>query len=172
MNKKKMHAFRFGDVFTVLPTKKISIPGKAYVMDNDIITEDGIVPYIAAISTNNGIKGYSKYEANNDGGCITLSTTADSSNTVFYQESDFIGRQQIAAIRRKDGCAMNHCIGLYISAVIRKLTSQFNYNNKLTKNYMLDMRISLPVTTVIVPDWLTLEALLTANGGGGGCRYE
>ena len=167
MDKKKMRVFRFGDVFTVLPTKKISIPGKAYVMDNDIISEDGTVPYIAAISTNNGIKGYSKYEANNDGGCITLSTTADSSNTVFYQESDFIGRQQIAAIRRKDNRTMNHHIGLYVSTVVHKLTSQFNYANKLTKDYMLDMPISLPITTVMVPDWTALEALLTAHTGGG-----
>ncbi len=57
--------------------------------DTDVISEDGKYPYICAISTKNGVKGYSN---------ITLSTTADSSATVFYQPFPFIGRQQIAGI--------------------------------------------------------------------------
>lgn len=63
--------YKLGDVFSVESVNKLSIPGKNYVMDRDIIDKDGTVPYIAAISTNNGITGYSsKYEANNKGDCI------------------------------------------------------------------------------------------------------
>ena len=129
--------YKLGDVFSVESVNKLSIPGKNYIMDKDIIDKNGTVPYIAAISTNNGITGYSsKYEANNKGDCITLSTTADSSNTVFYQENAFIGRQQIAGIRRKDGQYMGHYIGLYIASIIKKITNSFNYSNKLTKDFL------------------------------------
>ena len=156
--------YKLGDVFSVESVSKLSIPGKNYIMDRDIIDKDGTVPYIAAISTNNGITGYSsKYDANNKGDCITLSTTADSSNTVFYQEDDFIGRQQIAGIRRKDKQYMGHYVGLYIVSIIKKITSSFNYSNKLTKDFLRNCTISLPVITKYIPDFERLDILI---GGG------
>ena len=156
--------YKLGDVFSVESVSKLSIPEKNYIMDRDIIDKDGTVPYIAAISTNNGITGYSsKYDANNKGDCITLSTTADSSNTVFYQEDDFIGRQQIAGIRRKDKQYMGHYVGLYIVSIIKKITSSFNYSNKLTKDFLQNCTISLPVITKYIPDFERLDILI---GGG------
>lgn len=149
-DEKVMKTYRLGEVFSIESVNKLSIKGKNYVMDKDIISEDGTTPYIAAISTNNGITGYSNYLANNKGDCITLSTTADSSNTVFYQEQPFIGRQQIAGIRRADGEIMERYVGLYLTAVIRKITRQFNYANKLTKEYLKNCNILLPV--IVSPD--------------------
>lgn len=156
--------YKLGDIFSVESVNRLSIKGKSYIMDKDIIDESGTVPYIAAISTNNGITGYSsKYDANNKGDCITLSTTADSSNTVFYQEDDFIGRQQIAGIRRKDKQYMGHYVGLYIVSIIKKITSSFNYSNKLTKDFLRNCTISLPITTKYIPDFKSLDILI---GGG------
>lgn len=153
--------YKLDDVFSIESVKKLSIPGKNYIMDRDIIDKDGTVPYIAAVSTNNGITGYSsKYDANNKGDCITLSTTADSSNTVFYQEDDFIGRQQIAGIRRKDGQYMGRYVGLYIVSIIKKITSSFNYSNKLTKDFLQNCTISLPVITKYIPDFERLDILI------------
>lgn len=160
----KYKEYKFGDVFSVESVKKLSIHGKNYIMDRDIIDKDGTIPYIAAISTNNGITGYSsKYKANNRGDCITLSTTADSSNTVFYQENDFIGRQQIASVRRKDGQYMGHYVGLYVASIIKKITNGFNYSNKLTKDYLNNCTILLPVATKYLPD---LNSLAIFAGGG------
>ena len=156
----QMKAYKLGDVFSVENVNKLSIKGKNYIMDKDIISENGIVPYIAAISTNNGITGYSNYPANNEGDCITLSTTADSSNTVFYQEKPFIGRQQIAGIRRKDGKAMGQYVGLYVATIIKKITGQFNYSNKLTKEYLKNCDISLPVTTKYIPDFNLMSGII------------
>lgn len=149
-DEKVMKTYRLGEVFSVESVNKLSIKGKNYVMDKDIVSEDGTTPYIAAISTNNGITGYSNYSANNKGDCITLSTTADSSNTVFYQEQSFIGRQQIAGIRRIDGKIMERYVGLYLTAAIRKITRQFNYANKLTKEYLKNCDILFPV--IVSPD--------------------
>lgn len=155
--------YRLGDVFSVESVNKLSIKGRNYIMDKDVISEDGKIPYIAAISTNNGITGYSNYPANNEGDCITLSTTADSSNTVFYQENPFIGRQQIAGIRRKDGKSMGRNVGLFIAAIIKRITSQFNYSNKLTKDYLKECKILLPVKTAYVPDFDLMSKII---GGG------
>ena len=160
--------FRVGDIFSVKHVQKMTLPGKAYVMDKEIISEDGKTPYIAAISRNNGITGYSNYPPNNKGDCVTLSTTADSSNTVFYQQDDFIGRQQIAEVRRKDGKPFGRSCGLYVATVIRGLTRQFNYANKLTVDYLQQATVSLPVTTIMMPDWAMLETLLKVHGGGAG----
>lgn len=151
-DEKKMKTYRLGEVFSIESVNKLSIKGKNYVMDKDIVSEDGMTPYIAAISTNNGITGYSNYSANNKGDCITLSTTADSSNTVFYQEQSFIGRQQIAGIRRIDGKIMERYVGLYLTAAIRKITRQFNYANKLTKEYLKNCDIFLPVIEFADPN--------------------
>ena len=74
-------------MFDVSLVKRFTLPGRAYVRDCDIISDDGTTPYVVAKSVNNGISGYSKYAPNNEGGCITLSITADSANTVFYQQS-------------------------------------------------------------------------------------
>ena len=159
----KWRRYKIKDVFTVESVRKLSFKGKSYIMDKDIISDDGITPYIAAISTNNGITGYSNYPSNNEGDCITLSTTADSSNTVFYQESPFIGRQQIAGIRRNDKKPMGKYIGLYMVSVLRKITKQFNYSNKLTKEFLKECEILLPVKTVCKPDFSLLSEII---GGG------
>lgn len=148
--------FKVEDIFLVENVNKLFVKGKNYVMDKDVISERGTVPYIAAISINNGITGYSNYAANNDGDCITLSTTADSSNTVFYQEQPFIGRQQIAGIRRKEG-KLGKYAGLFIASIVKRITCQFNYSNKLTKEYLRNCIISLPITSDGTPDWQFME---------------
>ena len=139
--------FKLSDVFNVQMVKKLTMPGKPYVMDKDIISENGIYPYLAAISRNNGITGYSIFKPNNKGDCITLSTTADSPNTLFYQKDDFIGRQQIAEFRRKDGKAIGECLGMYLVSVIRKLVKNFNYTNKLTVDFLKESCVMLSVQT-------------------------
>ena len=137
--------FRVKDVFDVSPVNIITEPNKSYIPDDEIIGQGGNTPYIAAISKNNGITGYSYREPNNMGDCVTLSTTAASPNTVFYQPDAFIGRKQMSAFRRKDGNHLGYECGLYLATLIRKLTIGFNYGNKLTNDFLKNMLISLPV---------------------------
>ena len=90
------------EVFEIRPSKKITEKGKAYFTDDEIIDIGGKIPYLAATSKNNGIAGYSNRAPNNKGDCITVATAAVASDTVFYQENDFIGRLQVSTIRRID----------------------------------------------------------------------
>lgn len=137
--------FQFGKVFTVTKTNELLLPGSGYVRDDEIISPDGTIPYITALGSNNGVAGYSCYPANNKGDCVTISTTARSAATAFYRECDFIGRRQISAIRRRDGQPMGRQVGLYLVTVLRRMTKQFNYENKLTNKFLLDSTVSLPV---------------------------
>ena len=137
--------FKVKDVFDVSPVNRITEPNKSYIPDDEIIGQGGNTPYIAAISKNNGITGYSYREPNNMGDCVTLSTTAASPDTVFYQPDAFIGRQQMSAFRRKDGNPLGYGCGIYLATLVRKLTIGFNYGNKLTNDFLKNATISLPV---------------------------
>lgn len=149
--------FRLGDIFEVKPTEKLKINGNGYTKDDEVISPNGETPYIAAVSSNNGIKGYSNYPANNKGKVITLSTTADSSNTVFFQKTPFIGRQQMAKVYRKDGIELSDGVAMYIMSHLRKITAQFNYTNKLTVGKLLNYQLDLPSTPEGTPDWQYME---------------
>ena len=157
--------FKLSDVFDIKPVQKFSLPGKSYVLDSEIVQDGGKNPYIAAISRNNGITGYSNYPTNNKGDCITLSTTIDPAETVFYQENDFIGRQQIAELRFKDGKYMGRYCGMYFVSLIRKLVEQFNYSYKLTIDYLRNCKISLPTHIVATIDYAEIEAIMAKMGG-------
>ena len=163
--------FKIGDLFDVNQVNRLTFPGKSYVKDSEIISKDGTTPYIVATSTNNGIKGYSSYPANNEGDCITMSTTADSSATVFYQPNPFIGRQQMAGLYRKDKKPMGLYLGQFFVSGIKKVLTNYNYTNKLTITALKQNYLILPIQTTIdpdktyhpegyVPDWDYMEAFM------------
>ncbi len=163
--------FKISDLFDVNQVNRLTFPGKSYVKDSEIFSKDGTTPYIVATSTNNGIKGYSSYPANNEGDCITMSTTADSSATVFYQPNPFIGRQQMAGLYRKDKKPMGLYLGQFFVSGIKKVLTNYNYTNKLTITALKQNYLILPIQTTIdpdktyhpegyVPDWDYMEAFM------------
>lgn len=154
-------SFKLHQICDVEHVQKMKMNGKSYIKDYEIISDDGHIPYIAAISRNNGITGYSTYDANNKGDCITLSTTADSAKTVFYQEHDFIGRQQIAGIRLKNNHYMGIYVGLFLVSCIKRLLSKYNWGTKLTIDNLRKLDIELPANANGNPDWEYMESFMT-----------
>ena len=163
--------FKIGDLFDVNQVNRLTFPGKSYVKDSEIISKDGTTPYIVATSTNNGIKGYSSYPANNEGDCITMSTTADSSATVFYQPNPFIGRQQMAGLYRKDKKPMGLYLGQFFVSGTKKVLTNYNYTNKLTITALKQNCLILPIQQTLdpdktyhpdgyIPDWNYMEAFM------------
>lgn len=150
--------FRIGDLFRVEQLKRVTNNG-GYVLDSDIIEINGVYPYLAAVSVNNGVKGYTNIKPNNEGNCITLSTTADSSNTVFYQPVDFIGRQQMAGIYATEKSKMNSKIAFFIITLLKKQLIAFNYNNKLTFKALKNIKLLLPSKND-EPDWDFMEEFI------------
>lgn len=152
--------FKISDLFLVNPVKKLTVPGNTYLMDTYVVSEDGEYPYVAAVSRDNGVTGYTHFEPTNKGDCITMSTTADSSATVFYQPVDFVGRQQMAEIRRKDNLPLGLYCGLFLVPIFRRATCQFDFGNKLTMDFLKSCSIFLPSTPSGAPDWAYMETYM------------
>lgn len=166
VNKKpEAHGFeeiRVGDLFEITPTKKPRISGvSGYVDDEELLSRPGRNPYIAATASNNGIKCWTSVEPENKSDAITISTTADSSNTIFYQPVPFVGRQQIAQIRKKGNAPLTKRIAFYVMTLLRKHTLYSNYGNKLTKEELGDFKLHLPVTPAGEIDWDYMEQYIT-----------
>mgnify|MGYP002711957510 CR=1 FL=1 len=163
--KPEAHGFeeiRVGDLFEITPTKKPRISGvSGYVDDEELLSRPGRNPYIVATASNNGIKCWTSVEPENKSDAITISTTADSSNTIFYQPVPFVGRQQIAQIRKKGNAPLTKRIAFYVMTLLRKHTLYSNYGNKLTKEELGDFKLHLPVTPAGEIDWYYMEQYIT-----------
>lgn len=154
--------FKLENLFNVERLIRVSGDDGGYVKDYEIVDSDGIYPYIAAVSVQNGVKGYTFVEPNNKGNCITFSTTTESATTVFYQPVDFVGRQQMVGIYGNKENEMNELRALFLIPIIRRLLSHFNYDNKLTYDDVVNLNIKLPAVynaekEEYEPDWSYME---------------
>lgn len=138
--------FKVGDLFDNHQLKTPDIPGHTgYVTDDLVIDKAGTTPYLAAVTTNNGISGFSKMPPNNDSDVITLSTTTLSGDTLFYQSQPFIGRQQMQALKLKNLNYMGPRLAMYMIGLLKPQLQSFNYGHKLTVAKLLDIILELPV---------------------------
>jgi hypothetical protein len=131
--------FRLGDLFVIKPTKY-------YKIENvELLSDKGEVPVISNTSINNGVIGFSSYEALNDGNCITCSDTTVGADTMFYQEKDFIGYSHIQKLTSKMD-AFNESIARFIISSCRCATqNKYDYGNKFNRSSMNNTHIYLPI---------------------------
>lgn len=153
-------SFKLSDLFEIHPTR-------AYKLSNrDLLDSNGTTPVIANTSSNNGVAGYSNLEATERGNIITFSDTTTGTNTLFYQEKDFIGYSHIQGMYPKTDElkeVLNENIALYIISILKKsLGDDWTYANKMTRAKVLDLEIKLPVTEVEEPDWVYMERYIRA----------
>lgn len=194
------HEFEISELFDIKRLVRVSGDNGEYIKDHEIIDSNGTCPYIAAVSVNNGIKGYSNREPNNKGNCITFSTTTESATTVFYQPVDFVGRQQMVGIYGNSENEMSKERALFLIPIIKNNLLHFNYDNKLTYDNVLELSIKLPAIysaekEEYEPDWDYIEEFIKelkeenerklsslktlfnpdnalVNGGGGGYNLD
>lgn len=156
--------FLVGDLFDNYQLKTPDIPGySGYVTDDLVIDKGGTTPYLAAVTSNNGISGFSKMVANNDGDVITLSTTTLSGDTLFYQSKPFIGRQQMQALKLKNHSYMGPLLAMFMISLLKPHLQVFDYGNKLTVNKLLNIELELPVTVDDMPDYDFMETFIRAQ---------
>lgn len=129
---------RVGDLFDIHPTK-------AYKGNNsDIMSSDGTIPVVANNSVNNGIGGYSKLDPTEKGGIITFSDTT-TSDSIFFQPSDFIGYAHVQGMYPKSD-KWTHNSLKYFMVIFKKCAQSigFDYGNKFNRKIAADFQISLP----------------------------
>ena len=151
----KWGEFRLGDLFEITPTKWYKLTNE------EILSDEGLVPLVSNSSRDNGIMGFSKLRANNKGNSISCSDTTLGADTMFYQKSDFIGYQHIQHLVPK--LAMfNRPIAFFIISVTRIATSNlgYDYGHKFNRDAMNATKIPLPITKTGCIDFDFMESFI------------
>lgn len=154
LNEVRWGEFKIGDLFEINPTKWYKLTNE------EIISENGIVPLVSNSSTDNGVMGFSNLEANNKGNSLTCSDTTLGADTMFYQENDFIGYQHIQNLVPKFE-RFNKLIAFFIISSCRLSTqNKFDYGNKFNRENMRATAILLPQTSSGKIDFDFMEAFI------------
>jgi hypothetical protein len=131
--------FVLGNLFEINPTKYYKLKNE------EIISENGMVPLISNSSTNNGVMGFSNLKANNLGNTITCSDTTLGAETMYYQEKDFIGYSHIQHLVPKFESFNKAIASVIISASRVSTSKKYDYGNKFNREAMNKTIIQLPV---------------------------
>lgn len=148
----KWAEFKIGDLFEIERGKESS-PNRV---------EDGEIPMINEINTNNGVAKFGDSDNIISGNAITVSVNY--AKNVFYQPSDFIASVNILVLRNK---FLNDKIGLFIACALREIHEKYNYTNKISKERLENETLKLPVMEQYTPDWHQLNELTNCKLGGG-----
>jgi len=131
--------FKLGELFEINPTKYYKLKNE------EIISENGIVPLISNSSTDNGVMGFSNLEANNLGNTITCSDTTLGAETMYYQENNFIGYSHIQHLVPKFELFNKTIASVIISACRVSTSKKYDYGNKFNREAMNKTKIQLPI---------------------------
>lgn len=120
--------------------------------------EEGIVPFVASGSVNNGVLKFCKPKTDevlDKAGCISVSPVDGSS---FYQPYAFLGRGGAgSSVLMLYGDCFNFYTGLFISRMVSQTCSKYNYGHMANKDSIKRDRVILPVTNAGNPDYNYME---------------
>ena len=144
-----------------LPTAKFKVgdfmemtPGKRVTKNKQV---KGDVPYVTALTTNNGIDNYISNPPFVTENIITISFIGDG----FYHPYKLSFKDGTYGFKMKVGYMETQSNYLYLLTMIEKQTKKLgSYSNAVRGEQILDFEIELPVNpevTEIVPDWDAME---------------
>lgn len=149
LNTERWQEFKIGDLFSYERGKE-SAPNQNINGDTWIISE---------VSTNNGYVRKVKPTKVFDGHCITVSVNF--AQTVYYQPKEFCASVNIMILRPLSEKIRQRQL-LFIASVLSKLHKKFSYTDKISKDILLNEKISLPAklynnSPKYHPDWEFME---------------
>ena len=131
---------KLGSLFDINPTKYYRLSNEEILLGN------GDVPLVSNQSVENGVMGFSQLKALNKGNSITCSDTTIGTETMFYQEKDFIGYSHIQHLVPKFA-PFNRRIAAFIISSCRIATlKKYDYGHKFNRAAMAKTKIQLPIT--------------------------
>ncbi len=121
--------------------------------------QDGNIPYIGAIDSNNGISAYiSNDEHLHQGNTITVSYNGSIAEA-FYQTTKFWATDDVNVLYPK--FTLNRYIAMFLITLIHREKYRFNYGRKWDKELMEASLIKLPAVKIAPneyePDWQFME---------------
>lgn len=139
LQKVKWGEYRLGSLFDINPTKYYRLSNEEILLGN------GTIPLVSNQSIDNGVMGFSELKALNKGNCITCSDTTIGTETMFYQEKDFIGYSHIQHLVPKFS-PFNRRIAAFIISSCRIATlKKYDYGHKFNRDAMAKTKIQLPM---------------------------
>lgn len=148
--------FRVGDLFDIHPTK-------AYKCTNAELLDGGGTNVVVNSAYDNGVGGTSTFSPTENGNMITFSDTVDA-NTIFYQESPFVGYPHVQGLYPvgKYQNAWTRGSLQYFVTVFREraLAVGFDYGNKFRRDIAANLFVRLPATPDGAPDWAYMESYM------------
>ncbi len=136
------------------------------LLKNKILIE-GDIPRISVRSDNNGILGF--YDTENDSGARHMENfiSVNFFGNAFYHAYKASLEMKVHCLKLKTR-ELTEGVGLYLVAALNKVFSQYGYSygEQLSSSDLKtqDLRIKLPVMKKWIPDWETLNSLLTGGG--------
>ena len=111
----------------------------------------GDVPFIGAISTNNGIREYVSNGKIQKPNCITVNYNG-SVGEAFYQSEPFIASDDVNILYALDSWMLDKYLAMFLCSVIKHNKSRFSYGRKWKMELMEKTELLLPAKAEN-PDW-------------------
>ncbi|WP_231223689.1 restriction endonuclease subunit S [Helicobacter pylori] len=133
-------SFRLGDLFEVLPSKKIYHANTIKIHDTQI---ENSYPYVVRAATNNGIKGFIIDDPTFANEKNTLSFAQDTF-TVFYQKQPYFTGNKVKILKPKFAFKSPKIL-YFISAVLQFILKPLTWGLGSTTESIAEFKFSLPL---------------------------
>ncbi|MGN8381943.1 restriction endonuclease subunit S [Helicobacter pylori] len=140
LNAIKWGEFKLGDLFEVLPSKKIYHANTIKIHDTQI---ESSYPYVVRATTNNGIKGFIIDDPTFTNEKNTLSFAQDTF-TVFYQKQPYFTGNKVKILKPKFAFKSPKILH-FISAILQFILKPLTWGLGSTTESIAEFKISLPL---------------------------
>lgn len=147
----KFKEFYIGDLFYIKKGKRLT---KEHMIP-------GNINFLAAISSNNGIREKIKTDIVWAPNCISVNYNG-SVGCSYYQEEPFYASDDVNLCYATDGWKLNKKIALYYCTIFKKYTEKFDYTQKWNKERMSKTSILLPINQINEIDYDFMETYIKA----------
>ncbi len=140
LNAIKWGEFKLGDLFEVLPSKKIYHANTIKIHDTQI---ENSCPYVVRATTNNGIKGFIVDDPTFTNEKNTLSFAQDTF-TVFYQKQPYFTGNKVKILKPKFAFKSPKILH-FISAILQFILKPLTWGLGSTTESIAEFKFSLPL---------------------------
>lgn len=140
LNAIKWGEFKLGDLFEVLPSKKIYHANTIKIHDTQI---ENSYPYVVCATTNNGIKGFIIDDPTFTNEKNTLSFAQDTF-TVFYQKQPYFTGNKVKILKPKFAFKSPKIL-YFISAILQFILKPLTWGLGSTTESIAEFKFSLPL---------------------------
>ncbi|GHR77357.1 type I restriction modification protein [Helicobacter pylori] len=140
LNAIKWGEFRLGDLFEVLPSKKIYHANTIKIHDTQI---ENSYPYVVRATTNNGIKGFIVDDPTFTNEKNTLSFAQDTF-TVFYQKQPYFTGNKVKILKPKFAFKSPKILH-FISAILQFILKPLTWGLGSTTESIAEFKFSIPL---------------------------